>query len=54
MREIIQCFDPARQSGATAGRSHKFINLCFAIPRSHRLVFGILGLHLDEMSYTPV
>jgi len=26
--DVIQCFDPARHFGATAGRFHNFINLC--------------------------
>lgn len=29
-RDVIQCFDPARHYGATAGRFHNFINLCLA------------------------
>jgi hypothetical protein len=27
---VIQCFDPVRHYGATAGRFHNFINLCLA------------------------
>jgi hypothetical protein len=28
--DVIQCFDPVRHYGATAGRFHNFINLCLA------------------------
>jgi hypothetical protein len=28
--DVIQCFDPVRHFGATAGRFHNFINLCLA------------------------
>jgi hypothetical protein len=28
--DVIQCFDPVRHYGATAGRFHSFINLCLA------------------------
>ena len=28
--DVIQCFDPVRHFGATAGRFHHFINLCLA------------------------
>lgn len=29
-RDVIQCFDPARHFGATAGRFHNFVSLCLA------------------------
>jgi hypothetical protein len=28
--DVIQCFDPIRHYGATAGRFHNFVNLCLA------------------------
>jgi len=29
-KDVIQCFDPVRHYGATAGRFHNFINVCLA------------------------
>ena len=43
--DVIQCFDPVRHYGATAGRFHNFINLCLA---------NRLSAILAKQRHTPV